>query len=843
MTRQLLEPVTDGGIQNANFFNGRLLTAKDLGTMQDSNRSQHRQLGLGIGDGVIYGLEVELATSSTQTRPILRVSGGLALNRRGSAVALALPNVEVELTREAETLAPDAGLFGECSPASAGDDLSNVGVYVFVASPASVFEGSVPARYSISSDLVDGCGKRFATEGIKFRREHVDLSTLSGVSSATRTLLAGLLAQTDAASLSKLRNVLAHLFFDTEESNGQRRDPFERITDDAGHVNYGALAALRTLGQITDCDVPLALVYWSKDGVQFVDNWAVRRLARRYLDLDALSVLRGYGYERHLQFQTQLQELSEQLSLLGSAQAQSYFQFIPPVGFFPVAGTKSPHGFSPTNFFKQFTTGSASNVTTERFGAILRESFACPEIDLQTKPIFELFNVRDNTSAVNSGSSSQLFDVFVSRSLSGPLSSDGVASALHDAWDVYRGLIQRRAFFLSGTDQDTLASHLTITNAVRDVMDMSNRQYALAASRSLDTPDALAAFKEMYRVQNDLAVLFVQGIPVKDQSGDREAFAKGLSKLLNQTIAGGKPGLLPAVNSNSLPATVDAQNAINFFVANWSGQGVAIGPITLSPGTSAQGLVAVKGVATEHRFTVGNGTDKALTIELEATAAATTGDWSNSTTIMSVGGDEVSEVQLASGASTEVSVMITAPQNALKDEPVVLTLNASVPQFGKTGTAFKTLKVADQVSDAVTSSVEFVGNIGLPATDQAMANADPSTPFSYFYNIRYNAPQNVTSPANILVTVKLTSSNTGEWKVVFGETSAPGGDPLKGEFTEQVQLIPGNTRQIEVMITTPARGGTQDKTASFTVQLDSVGLQPALTPAVSQSKSITVKKS
>src|ERR1700749_1660513 len=126
MTRQLLEPVTDGGIQNANFFNGRLLTAKDLGTMQDSNRSQHRQLGLGIGDGVIYGLEVELATSSTQTRPILRVSGGLALNRRGSAVALALPNVDVELTREAETFAPDAGLFGECSPASAGDDLSNV---------------------------------------------------------------------------------------------------------------------------------------------------------------------------------------------------------------------------------------------------------------------------------------------------------------------------------------------------------------------------------------------------------------------------------------------------------------------------------------------------------------------------------------------------------------------------------------------------------------------------------------------------------------------------------------------------------------------------------------------
>src|SRR5688572_20025473 len=84
----LWEPILEQGIQNTHFFNGRLLTAADLQTEQDANRRQHRQLGQAIGEGVAYGLEVEVSAGSTAQRPVVRVTRGLALNHRGEAVDL-----------------------------------------------------------------------------------------------------------------------------------------------------------------------------------------------------------------------------------------------------------------------------------------------------------------------------------------------------------------------------------------------------------------------------------------------------------------------------------------------------------------------------------------------------------------------------------------------------------------------------------------------------------------------------------------------------------------------------------------------------------------------------------
>lgn len=846
-SRQLLEPITDSGIQNVNFFNGRLLTADDLSAVTGSGREHDRQLAKGLGEGVVHGLEVELANSSTVAQPVVRVSGGLALCRSGNPVALSVPTVDVALVKAAQTFTAEAGLFAECAGPEAADSLSKLGIYVFVATPASVYEGSVPMRHSVSNDRVDGCGRRFAVEGVKFRMERIDFSTLPGVSDATRTLLNTLTTKTDDASVSLLRNVVAHLCFDSEEKTGARRDPFRRAAGSTDFVNYGALAELRTAGQLSDCDVPLAVVYWSQQGVRFVDNWAARRLARRQLDLDVESLLRSYGYERLLQFERHLRDL---LDLLGStpsaAQLQSYFAFVPPVGFFPVTGSKSPKGFSPTNFFKKFTTGAATNISADAFGALLRDSFACPDVALTPAPVFTVLRLRENTAAVAASSpSSQLFHAFVSRSMNGPLWRDGVASSLSDAWEVYRGIIKRRLFLAPGTDQDTVASSFIITGAVRDVMDMSNRQYALASARALDTPDALEAFRDMHRVQNDLAQLLINGIGVRDPSGDREKFGQGLSKLLNQKIAGGQPGLLPAVTAQDLPAAVAAQNAINFFISNWTGVGIAVGPITLAPGSSPKGLVAVKGTAIDHHFILGNGTDKTLTIELEATATGT-GNWAGSTQLLNAAtGANAERVTLASAANAEIIVRVTAPQDAVDEGPVTLVLGASAPQFGKSASGVKNLTVGEP-GTAVTSSIEFIGPVGSTMTDSQMANAAPASLIAFTYHPRYNAPPGVTSPSNFLVTVKLTptGSTAPDWKVGIAGVSAGalGGNHDQGEYTTQIQLGPGQTGEVSVMLTTPAQRGAQDKKAALVVRLDSVGLQPPIATAVSPTKTITVKQ-
>src|SRR5215471_15808465 len=111
----LLEPVLNGGIRNTNFFNGRLLAAEDLTDFQTANAQQHQQLARALGEGIAYGLEVSLAASSTPAQALLHVSRGLALNRKGQAVALP-SDVDLALVPQADAQSAEAGLFAACEP-------------------------------------------------------------------------------------------------------------------------------------------------------------------------------------------------------------------------------------------------------------------------------------------------------------------------------------------------------------------------------------------------------------------------------------------------------------------------------------------------------------------------------------------------------------------------------------------------------------------------------------------------------------------------------------------------------------------------------------------------------
>src|SRR5215470_10306388 len=88
-TATLNAPILNSGIRNTNFFNGRVLAAEDLTTLQTANAQQHHQLGQAVGTGVAWGLNVTLADNTDPVHPVLHVSAGLALNGNGEAVALA----------------------------------------------------------------------------------------------------------------------------------------------------------------------------------------------------------------------------------------------------------------------------------------------------------------------------------------------------------------------------------------------------------------------------------------------------------------------------------------------------------------------------------------------------------------------------------------------------------------------------------------------------------------------------------------------------------------------------------------------------------------------------------
>src|ERR1700732_46251 len=141
MPVDLLTPVLGTRIRSVNFFNGRLLASEDLTTEQKNNRVAHDLLGKGIGDGVVYGLEVSESTqSSTTPNPVLSVTAGLAINKNGGSLLLENPT-EVALVRPATTTATTATTFKDCTPTQTGTYIAGAGVYLLTIGPTYLGQG------------------------------------------------------------------------------------------------------------------------------------------------------------------------------------------------------------------------------------------------------------------------------------------------------------------------------------------------------------------------------------------------------------------------------------------------------------------------------------------------------------------------------------------------------------------------------------------------------------------------------------------------------------------------------------------------------------------------------
>jgi hypothetical protein len=322
---ELLAPILGGGIRSVNFFNGRLLSGEDMSKEQAANREGRRLLGQAMGEGIAYGLEVAKAAGAG-TKPILTIQPGLAVNRRGDALRLTSP-VDLSLVRPQNGSAAGVGTltFKECSPIQSGVYVTGAGVYLLTMTPALGSEGR--ALVSGLTNATADCNTKYLIDGVQFRLIQLDMTP------------------GELNAQNRLRNVVAYKCFGITDIQSFLRNPFGPPLE-----RYGLLDTLRP-NRLTDCDVPLAVLHWTTDGIQFVDMWSVRRKPiprpraadwplpvseRRLAEAEAV----------FLQFQDQMDALlgsSLSQSALAAIRATDHFGYLPPAGFLPEPGKFPRH--------------------------------------------------------------------------------------------------------------------------------------------------------------------------------------------------------------------------------------------------------------------------------------------------------------------------------------------------------------------------------------------------------------------------------------------------------------------------------------------------------------------
>ena len=348
--KQLSEVITSGGIRSINFFNGRLLTAEDMTAEQGTRRDADALLGKAIGPGIAFGLEVA-QSSASPTSPVVTVQPGLAINARGQALSLN-DAAEVSLVRPPADFSPAAGtVFQDCQPPQPGAYLVDEGVYLLVMSPASATEGRAPINGLGGCN--SGCNAKYKIEGVQFR-------------------LVPLEPQAALSQKALLRNRVAY------ECYGHPGDLNQMVVDPFGGswTRNGLLdIMLRNQIGIGPCDVPLAVLFWTLPGIQFIDMWSVRR---RLTEADSA---RGwpllFGSRRKSEAHAMIQQFQEQVEDaitsepdLSKVKASDRFAWLPPAGILPVQSANSPKGFNASVFFGDHASKSVATMD----GAALRAS-------------------------------------------------------------------------------------------------------------------------------------------------------------------------------------------------------------------------------------------------------------------------------------------------------------------------------------------------------------------------------------------------------------------------------------------------------------------------------------
>src|SRR4051812_11453381 len=214
-------PVLDDGIDNVNFFNGRVLTAEDLRDEQRAAIEHHRRLGRAHGWGVVGGLEV---SPGSDLRSV-RVEPGFGFDTLGDAVELASA-VDVALVVDATSGGNGGGsAFAPCSTIPAAPVVSGTGFYLLTIAQAAGPRGRAAAVGFGAGGVAADCGARYTVEGVVFRLVALDVAGMAETAGLDEDARSALTAAPGSAERLRTRNVLAHLLLDTALIAAENPDP------------------------------------------------------------------------------------------------------------------------------------------------------------------------------------------------------------------------------------------------------------------------------------------------------------------------------------------------------------------------------------------------------------------------------------------------------------------------------------------------------------------------------------------------------------------------------------------------------------------------------------------
>ncbi len=379
---QLQQPLKEGGIRTVSFFNGRLLTAKDMSREQAARREADWRQGLARGDGVAFGLAVERDPAlSKDGAPVLLIESGLAVNRKGQTLRLTA-DTSVALTRSFGGGAVSTCTFAACEPIVGGTYVAGAGVYVLTVAPAEIAEGKAPTNGLDPTNV--RCNTDSTVEGLQFRLHSVQSQDI---------LPLGL-------GQPWFRNALAYRCFGDDVRAGW----FAGLLD-AQPPREPLLDTLRATS-LTDYDVPLALLFITGVArVEFIDMWAVRRPLSR-VSADAWTSLvddrrLAVGQAMFLQFQRHILDGAAPSGNLSPIAARTHFRYLPPAGVIPVPEESDQTDAAATRFFAGMTYRGPAFINAARLEALLRESLMYPAIDTQSPELIWLYRVRENRIAID----------------------------------------------------------------------------------------------------------------------------------------------------------------------------------------------------------------------------------------------------------------------------------------------------------------------------------------------------------------------------------------------------------------------------------------------------------
>jgi hypothetical protein len=400
MAVDLLKPVLSNRTRSINFFNGRLLAGEDLTTEQKANRAAHSLLGQAVGDGIIYGLEVKANTqASTLASPVLAVSQGLAVNKNGATLFLET-DTQVALSRPPDVTngIDPSSIFQDCKPTETGTYIAGAGVYLLTIGPATGSQGL--AEVSGISTSQAPCNTKYNLQGVQFRLLKLDFTT------------------PELNDTNHLRNLVAYRCFGVTEQSAFVADPFNTTL-----ASYGLLDQLRSQNVLTNCEVPLAVLYWTAtSGIVFVDMWAARRpvfpqaTTEMWMPLASRRRI-SEGLAMFLQFQEQVEDLAQSGSIvnfLPSLTATDYFRYLPAAGLILLGNINPTAGFDYLQFFKNRTYRNPVFMEGAKLEPLFRLSLLYPPIDLSNQEMLWLYQVRENQETIdNTGiNPPRLFMVF-----------------------------------------------------------------------------------------------------------------------------------------------------------------------------------------------------------------------------------------------------------------------------------------------------------------------------------------------------------------------------------------------------------------------------------------------